>query len=107
METSIPITQSNVPATNVDALTEAGPWDRKRDLGVYPSLDFWGRHEYYLDVHHPEKHSTIPRAVQLGHGDMHLDDWFAPDELIGAAPNGEAEGKNIFEVSPPGIAAES
>jgi len=59
-----------------------GPWERC--TGRLHPLDLWGR--YGTDHLHPINplRSIIPRPVQLGFGDMHLDDWIAPSELVGA-----------------------
>jgi hypothetical protein len=69
-------------------------WDRKRDLGLkLAPLDYWGRHRNNFQPQHLEKQLTIPEGVAHGHGDMHLDEWFEPDQLVKHAAS-----DGVFEV---------
>jgi len=71
-----------LPISYAGGIHGFGPWERC--LGRLHPLDLWGR--YGTDHLHPINplRSVIPRPVQLGFGDMHLDDWIAPSELVGA-----------------------
>jgi len=86
-----------------------GHWDRRRDRDVCPRngpMAIWGRHRTSSSSSYnsrttrsnttPTDNNTapvplapllpqsIPESVRRGFGDMHLDDWISPNELIGS-----------------------
>ena len=97
-----------LPITFSNSLGGFGPWERCR--GRLHPLDLWGRCGVDLHPVNPVR-SLIPRSVQLGFGDMHLDDWISPGEMIGVLFSEEdraptksgglvlASDKNVFEVN--------
>jgi len=78
--------ETHIAITHSHGFDGFGHWDRLCER--HPALDFWGRDErvdhrwsswQLTRSGHPVK---IPYIIQRGFGNMHLDDWIAPDELV-------------------------
>ena len=78
--------ETHISITHSHGFDGFGHWDRLCER--HPPLDFWGRDErvdhcwsswQVTRSGHPIK---IPYIVQRGFGNMHLDHWISPDELV-------------------------
>jgi HSP20 family molecular chaperone IbpA len=106
METQIPIHEP------LQGFHGFGHWNRHRE--AFPLLDWWGRHGIQQSgsrTRHGHSggvvmRSTVPEILQHGWGDMHLDDWISPNELIGSIMEDEKIMKDVgFEDKAPAVVA--